>query len=61
VVETLFAYPGLGKLLLDSALAHDLAPLQACVLATAVVVMVANLAADVAASALNPRLRRAAS
>ena len=61
VVETLFAYPGLGKLLLDSALAHDLAPLQACVLATAVVVMVANLAADVAASALNPRLRRGAS
>jgi peptide/nickel transport system permease protein len=61
VVETLFAYPGLGKLLLDSALAHDLAPLQACVLATAVVVMVANLAADVVASALNPRLRRAAS
>jgi peptide/nickel transport system permease protein len=58
VVETLFAYPGLGKLLLDSALAHDLAPLEACVLATAVVVMVANLAADVAASALDPRLRR---
>jgi peptide/nickel transport system permease protein len=58
VVETLFAYPGLGKLLLDSAAAHDLAPLEACVLATAVAVMVANLAADAAASALNPRLRR---
>ena len=26
VVETLFSYPGLGKLLLDSATAHDLAP-----------------------------------
>lgn len=61
VVETLFAYPGLGKLLLDSAAARDLAPLEACVLATAVAVMVANLAADVAASALDPRLRRAAS
>jgi peptide/nickel transport system permease protein len=61
VVETLFAYPGLGKLLLDSAQAHDLAPLEACVLATAVVVMVANLAADAAASALDPRLRRAPS
>ena len=59
VVETLFAYPGLGKLLLDSARAHDLAPLEACVLATAIVVMLANLAADVAASALDPRLRRA--
>jgi peptide/nickel transport system permease protein len=61
VVETLFAYPGLGKLLIDSARAHDLAPLEACVLATAVVVMAANLAADVAASALNPRIRRASS
>jgi peptide/nickel transport system permease protein len=61
VVETLFAYPGLGKLLLDSAAAHDLAPLEACVLATAVAVMVANLASDVAAAALDPRLRRAPS
>jgi peptide/nickel transport system permease protein len=61
VVETLFTYPGLGKLLLDSATAHDLAPLEACVLATAIAVMAANFAADVAASALDPRLRRAAS
>jgi peptide/nickel transport system permease protein len=59
VVETLFSYPGIGKLLLDSAAAHDLAPLEACVLVTAVVVMAANVLADVAASALNPRLRRA--
>jgi peptide/nickel transport system permease protein len=59
VVETLFSYPGLGKLLLDSATAHDLASLQACVLATAIVVMAANVVADVAASALDPRLRRA--
>jgi peptide/nickel transport system permease protein len=61
VVEALFSYPGLGKLILDSALAHDLAPLEACVLATAIAVMVANLAADAAASALDPRLRRARS
>ena len=61
VVETLFSYPGLGKLLLDSATARDLAPLEACVLATAIAVMAANLIADVAASALDPRLRRAAS
>ena len=58
--ETLFAYQGVGRLLLDSATAHDLAPLEACVLATAVAVMVANLLADLAASALDPRVRRAA-
>jgi peptide/nickel transport system permease protein len=61
VVETLFAYPGLGKLILDSAQAHDLAPLEACVLVTAIVVMAANLAADLVASALNPQLRKASS
>jgi peptide/nickel transport system permease protein len=61
VVETLFAYPGLGKLVVDSAAAHDLAPLEACVLVTAVVVLIANLAADVTASTLDPRLRRAPS
>jgi peptide/nickel transport system permease protein len=60
VVETLFSYPGLGKLVVDSAVAHDLEPLVACVLVTAVAVMLANLAADAAASALNPRLRRVA-
>lgn len=59
VVETLFAYPGLGKLLLDSATASDLAPLEACVLAIAAAVMVTNVVADVAASALDPRARRA--
>ena len=61
VVETLFAYPGLGKLLLDSATAHDLAPLEACVLATAAAVIVASVTADVAASAVDPRARRTAS
>ena len=61
VVETLFAYPGLGDLLLDSARAHDVAPLEACVLATAMAVMAANVAADIAASTLNPRVRRAPS
>jgi peptide/nickel transport system permease protein len=60
VVETLFSYPGIGKLVLDSATANDLAPLQAAVLVTAVVVMLANLAADLAASALDPTVRRAA-
>jgi peptide/nickel transport system permease protein len=59
VVETLFAYPGLGKLIVDSAAARDLAPLEACVLATAVAVLAATLLADLAAATLDPRVRRA--
>lgn len=60
VVETVFTYPGLGKLLLNSAVGHDLPMLTACVLVTAVIYMAANLIADAIAAFLNPRIRVAA-
>src|SRR3954454_717848 len=40
VTETLFNYPGIGKLVLDSAIGHDLPVLQATVLLVAVLYMV---------------------
>lgn len=57
VTETLFGYPGIGRLLLDAALGHDLPTLEACVLLTALVTMGGNLLADVVAATLDPRLR----
>ncbi len=56
VTETLFNYPGIGKLLLDSAVGHDLPVLEACVLVTALLTMTANLLADLLAAALDPRV-----
>ncbi len=57
VVETLFVYPGIGKLMVDSALTHDVPMLEACVLMVAILYMVSNLIADIVVALLNPRIR----
>jgi peptide/nickel transport system permease protein len=57
VTETLFSYPGIGKLAVDSATSHDIPVLEACVLMMGVFFMVINLIADVAYALLNPRIR----
>jgi len=59
VVETLFAYPGIGQLTLESANGHDLPTLEACVLMIAIIYCFANLIADLAYGILNPRVRLA--
>jgi peptide/nickel transport system permease protein len=60
VIETLFNYPGIGKLVLDSAQGHDIPMLDATVLMVAIIYMLANLTADVLYAVLNPRVRAAA-
>lgn len=57
VVENVFNYPGIGKLLLTSVQNRDLPVIQAVALISAVVYVVCNLAADLGAMALNPKLR----
>ena len=59
VVETLFAYPGIGQLTLESANGHDLPTLEACVLMIAIIYCFSNLIADLAYGILNPRVRLA--
>jgi peptide/nickel transport system permease protein len=58
VIETLFVYPGIGKLMVDAAQTHDIPMLEAAVLMVAVIYMVANLVADIIVALLNPRIRR---
>ncbi len=57
VIESLFNYPGIGKLLLDSAVGHDLPVLEATVLVIAVLYRLSNLVADSLYAVLNPRIR----
>jgi peptide/nickel transport system permease protein len=57
VVETLFNYQGIGRLILTAASNKDFPMLEAGVLVIGVVYMVATLIADALYSALNPRLR----
>jgi peptide/nickel transport system permease protein len=57
VVETVFSYPGLGKVLVDSISVRDVPVVEATALLASAVYIIANLVADVLAMLLNPRLR----
>jgi peptide/nickel transport system permease protein len=57
IVETIFAWPGLGKLLVDSIFARDFAMLQGCVLYFAILFVIVNLLVDVSYVYLDPRIR----
>jgi len=57
VIETLFVYPGIGKVMVDAAQYHDVVMLEASVLLVAVIYMIANLIADIVVALLNPRIR----
>ena len=57
VVEAVFNYPGIGTLMLDAVHNRDVPVLQFIAVLGALVYVVSNLLADIAATALNPRLR----
>jgi peptide/nickel transport system permease protein len=59
VVESVFSYPGLGKMLVDSISVRDVPVVEATALLASAVYIIANLIADVLAMVLNPRLRTA--
>ena len=55
VTETIFAWPGLGRVLVAAAGQRDLPVIQAGILLVALTVVVANLAVDLAHALLDPR------
>ncbi len=57
IVENVFAWPGIGRLMLASVLLRDLSVVQAGVFVFALVVMGANLAVDIVYVFLDPRIR----
>jgi peptide/nickel transport system permease protein len=57
IVETIFAWPGIGKLLVDSIYARDFAMVQGCVLFIAVLFAFTNLIVDITYAFLDPRIR----
>ncbi|MFF5987308.1 ABC transporter permease [Prauserella flavalba] len=59
VVETIFGWPGIGKLMIDSILQRDFAVLQAAVLLTAVTIFLLNILIDVCYALLDARVRQA--
>jgi peptide/nickel transport system permease protein len=59
VVETVFARPGLGRLIIDGILNKDLPMVQGVVLVVAVCYVLVNLAVDLVYAVLDPRIRYA--
>ncbi|MBI4203060.1 MAG: ABC transporter permease [Chloroflexi bacterium] len=57
IVENVFSYPGIGRLLLTSIQGRDVPLLQAVALLIAATYAVSNLLADLSYSILNPRIR----
>ena len=58
VMEMVFSYPGVGKLLLDATNAKDYALMQGVFLVITLSVLIANVLADVAYAFLDPRTRQ---
>jgi len=57
VIEQVFSYPGIGRLLLNAVQQRDFPIIQATVLMIGVTIVFANLIADVAYAWLDPRIR----
>ncbi|MDB6454303.1 ABC transporter permease [Falsirhodobacter sp. 20TX0035] len=57
VVETIFGFPGIGKLMIDSILQRDFAVVLAAIMISALAIFIMNLLIDMAYAVLDPRIR----
>ncbi len=57
IVETVFGWPGLGRLVVEGIFTRNYPLVQAAVLLYAVIYVLLNLCADLICAALNPRVR----
>jgi peptide/nickel transport system permease protein len=59
IVETIFGWPGIGKLMIDAIVQRDFAIIQASIFVTASLIFVMNILIDLAYAAVDPRVRHA--
>jgi ABC-type dipeptide/oligopeptide/nickel transport system permease component len=57
ITETVFAWPGMGRLIVTSIFVRDFPVVQAAVLIIAIMVILCNLLADILYTFLDPRIR----
>ncbi|MGB4698169.1 MAG: ABC transporter permease, partial [Methanothrix sp.] len=57
VIETIFAWPGVGRLLVDSINQRDFPMIQGCILFIAIIFVLVNLLVDFSYVYLDPRVR----
>jgi peptide/nickel transport system permease protein len=61
VIETVFAYPGVGRLMFEAVLARDFPLIQGIFLVISITVICGNIIADMIYPLLDPRVRRVGS
>ncbi len=59
IVESIFGWPGVGKLMIDAIIQRDFAVIQAAIFVTATLIFLMNILIDLAYAALDPRVRHA--
>jgi peptide/nickel transport system permease protein len=57
VIETVFGWPGIGKLMIDAILQRDFALLQAGVMVVAALIILINIVIDLLYAVIDPRVR----
>ena len=57
IVETVFGFPGVGKLMIDAIIQRDFALVQAAIIVTAAAIFILNILVDIAYALLDPRIR----
>ena len=57
VIESVFSWPGIGKLAIDAITAEDLPMLMGTVLFATLCIVVANLVVDVVIAVVDPRVQ----
>ncbi len=57
LTETVFAWPGLGRLIVDSILARDYPVIQGTILVFALLYILVNLVVDLLYAYVDPRIR----
>ena len=57
IVETIFGFPGVGKLMIDSILQRDFAVVLASIIVTAAAIFIMNILIDILYAILDPRIR----
>ncbi len=57
IIETIFAIPGVGQLMVSSIFGQDYVVVQAITFVIAVIILLVNLAVDISYGWLDPRIR----
>lgn len=57
IVETVFGWPGVGKLMIDSVIQRDFPVVQAAIMVTATAIFLLNIIIDLVYVGLDPRIR----